>query len=188
MLKRRLLNVFAVVLAGLSLAAGPSVGSAQENKANAKPPVWSLWGPDKRFYERWKGWHMSPWHRHRSERHWRFMNEGVPENYRNVANPYEFSPPQIAEGAKIYEARCRRCHGEQGMGGGEAVKDLTPSPALLAYFIHRPIAVDQFLLWTISEGGVAYDTEMPAYKDELSRDEIWKVISYMRAGFPGKID
>ena len=110
---------------------------------------------------------MSPWHRHRSERHWRFMNEGVPKTYQNASNPFEFSQPHIREGAKIYQSRCQRCHGEKGMGGGDAAKDLAPSPALLAYFIHQPIAVDRFLLWTISEGGVDYETEMPAYKKEL---------------------
>jgi mono/diheme cytochrome c family protein len=25
---------------------------------------------------------------------------------------------------------------------------------------------------------------MPAFRDKLSRDEIWAVIAYMRAGFP----
>jgi mono/diheme cytochrome c family protein len=26
---------------------------------------------------------------------------------------------------------------------------------------------------------------MPAFKDTLARDDIWKIIAYMRAGFPG---
>ena len=49
---------------------------------------------------------------------------------------------------------------------------------------HRPIAVDEYLLWSISEGGRQFDTEMPAFKGTLSREEIWKVIAFMRAGFP----
>ena len=43
---------------------------------------------------------------------------------------------------------------------------------------------DEYLLWAISEGGAPFGTDMPAFKDALSRDEIWQIIAYMRAGFP----
>ena len=59
-----------------------------------------------------------------------------------------------------------------------------PSPALLAYMIRRPISVDEYLLWAIADGGEQFDSEMPAFRDKLSRDDIWRVIAYMRAGFP----
>ena len=50
--------------------------------------------------------------------------------------------------------------------------------------IQRPIAVDEYLLWSIAEGGKQFETEMPAFKEILSRDDIWKIIAYMRTGFP----
>ena len=59
-----------------------------------------------------------------------------------------------------------------------------PSPALLSYMINRPISADEYLLWAIADGGEQFQTSMPAYKDKLSREDIWKVIAYMRAGFP----
>lgn len=43
---------------------------------------------------------------------------------------------------------------------------------------------DDFFLWAVSEGGVPFETEMPAFKDVLARDDIWRVIAFMRAGFP----
>ena len=49
------------------------------------------------------------------------------------------------------------------MGNGDAGKALSPSPALLAYMIRRPIAVDEYLLWSISEGGKQFGTDMPAF-------------------------
>jgi mono/diheme cytochrome c family protein len=49
--------------------------------------------------------------------------------------------------------------------------------------IRRPISVDEYLLWAISDGGKQFESEMPAFKDRLSRDDIWRVIAYMRAGF-----
>ncbi|MEQ9122441.1 MAG: cytochrome c, partial [Alphaproteobacteria bacterium] len=50
--------------------------------------------------------------------------------------------------------------------------------------IQRPAAADEYLLWTISEGGAMFDTPMPGFKNTLSRDEIWSIIAFMRAGFP----
>ena len=57
-------------------------------------------------------------------------------------------------------------------------------PRLLAYMITRPIAVDEYLVWSISEGGKQFGSAMPTFKDNLSREEIWQIIAYMRAGFP----
>jgi len=44
-------------------------------------------------------------------------------------------------------------------------------------------AVDPYLLWAISEGGQPFGTQMPAFKDTLEREEIWQIVTYMRAGF-----
>lgn len=61
---------------------------------------------------------------------------------------------------------------------------MNPSPALLAYMIRMPMAVDEYPLWTISEGGTPFETDMPAFKEDLSADDIWRIIAFMRAGFP----
>ena len=50
--------------------------------------------------------------------------------------------------------------------------------------IQRPMAVDGYMLWSISDGGAAFGTAMPAFKTVLTKDEIWKILNYMRAGFP----
>jgi putative membrane protein len=60
------------------------------------------------------------------------------------------------------------------MGDGEAGRALNPSPALLAYMIQMPMAVDEYMYWTISEGGQAFGTAMPAFKDSLEPNQIWK--------------
>ena len=117
-------------------------------------------------------------------RHQTFMAGDIPENYRDARNGVKAGTATIADGRKLYISHCARCHEEDGLGGGEAAADLSPSPALLAYMVETPMAVDPYLLWTIAEGGGEFDTEMPAFKDILSRDEIWKIVSFMRAGFP----
>ncbi|GLO76368.1 hypothetical protein MACH18_34480 [Phaeobacter italicus] len=47
-----------------------------------------------------------------------------------------------------------------------------------------PMSGDEYLLWAISEGGQRFGTEMPAFREALTEEEIWKIIAYMRAGFP----
>jgi mono/diheme cytochrome c family protein len=84
----------------------------------------------------------------------------------------------------LYQQQCASCHGAQGMGDGAAAKALNPSPALLAYMIQMPMAVDEYLMWSITEGGAQFGTAMPAFKGTLASEDIWKIIAYMRAGFP----
>ena len=74
------------------------------------------------------------------------------------------------------------------MGDGDIANALNPSPALLAYLIQMPMSVDEYLMWSISEGGTDLGTAMPAFKEKLSREEIWKIIAFMRAGFPETIE
>jgi mono/diheme cytochrome c family protein len=90
----------------------------------------------------------------------------------------------VKEGSMLYQKHCAVCHGAEGMGDGEAGKSLNPSPALLAYLVQRPQSVDEYLVWTISDGGKAFGTAMPAFKGTLAEEEIWKIITFMRAGFP----
>jgi len=70
------------------------------------------------------------------------------------------------------------------MGDGESGLAVSPLPALLAFMIQTPSAVDGYLLWAISEGGAPFGTDMPSYKGRLSEAEIRKIIHYMRTGFP----
>lgn len=83
-----------------------------------------------------------------------------------------------------YAKQCASCHGAQGMGDGEAGRGLSPSPALLAYMIQMPMSVDEYMLWTISDGGKEFGTAMPDFKDKLSEEEIWQIVAFMRSGFP----
>jgi mono/diheme cytochrome c family protein len=117
-----------------------------------------------------------------------FVNKGVPEQYLKAENSVGYSTKAIAAGGPLYMAHCAKCHGETGLGNGELAYVLTPSPALLAYMIQQPIAIDQYLLWTISEGGKQFDTAMPAFKSELTQEQIWQIVAYLRAGFPAVDD
>ena len=120
----------------------------------------------------------------RKARHLSFMQNGVPVEYKGARNPLSALTTTITEGRALYENSCKSCHGSNGNGDGMLANDLSPSPALLSFLISMPMSVDEYLLWSISEGGIAFGSEMPAFTSELAREEIWKIVVFMRAGFP----
>jgi mono/diheme cytochrome c family protein len=155
---------------------------AQDKSRSQQGP--DYWQPGWMQRNMWAPGSMRPNTRARMQRHWTFMNVGIPSDYVRARSPYKATTKVIQEGHALYAKHCAACHGTDGKVEGKIGESLSPSPALLGYLIQHPIAVDPYLLWSISEGGSAFGTSMPAFKDTLGRDEIWKVIAYMRAGFP----
>lgn len=117
-------------------------------------------------------------------RHRYYMRNGVPSEYRGQQNPLPMTPELVRDGAELYAQHCAACHGANGLGDGAAGQALNPPPANLARTIRMPMLGDDYLLWTIAEGGAPFESAMPAFKDILSRDQIWKIIAAMQSGFP----
>lgn len=132
----------------------------------------------------WNFKNLSPEQQQRMIRFSTFVNKRLPEEYLKAENSVGYTTKAIAVGGPLYAAHCSRCHGETGLGNGQLAHALTPSPALLAYMVQQPIAIDQYLLWSISEGGKPFGTAMPAFKKELTQEQIWQIVAYLRAAFP----
>jgi len=171
----------ALAVAALLLVASPAA-EAQDEKPVA--PGVDYWQPDWMVRELWGPGHMPRGMMVRLLRHTTFMQYGVPDAYAGKQLTVAKGPETIAAGRSIFARSCAACHGPNGLGNGEAGNALSPSPALLAYMVRRPIAVDEYLLWTISEGGGQFGSDMPAFKGKLTDDDIWRVVAFMRAGFP----
>lgn len=120
-------------------------------------------------------------------RHHFAMMSGVPASYRGLSNPLPRTRETVEQGAKVYEASCASCHGETGAGDGEAGRNLSPAPGNLAWLSRMPMVQwDPFMYWTVAEGGAQFGTAMPAFKDTLSKDDIWAVVAYIQARLPQK--
>jgi len=173
-----------LILAAVLLPLGFSALGQDGQPEPDRHPDWgsNMWEPGPSMGGNLKN--MTPAQRQRMQRSWSFMNKQVPDDYLKATNTVGYTTKAIAAGGPLYAAHCMVCHGETGLGNGALAQDLTPSPALLAYLIQQPIAVDQYLLWSISEGGKQFDTAMPVFKTVLTQEQIWQIIAYLRAGFP----
>ena len=178
----------AALLSGVAIAAmAASPVSAQQVAQAPMQRGFDYWQPDWMVKELWGPGRMPKGLMVRLLRHTTYMQYGVPADYDGAKSSVAASPETTAAGARLYAQNCAGCHGRDGTGDGDAENALSPSPALLAYMIRRPIAVDEYLLWTVSDGGAQFQSQMPAFKEQIPREDIWRIIAYMRAGFP-KID
>lgn len=165
------------------LAAGLT-GLATGQGRPQRPPEFDYWQPDWMVRELWGPGNMPKGMMARLLRHTTYMQLGVPEEYTGKTNSQPMTADTISKGRELYANNCASCHGQDGLGDGDAANAVSPSPALLAYMIRRPVSVDEYLLWTISDGGKQFETAMPAFKGRIPTDDIWRIVSYMRAGFP----
>ncbi len=173
-------------LAGVLLAVGGSATAEDvppvANGVPKEPPSMSGQAPD------WSLQTLDPEQRQRVLRFSTFVNGGIPQEYLAAENTVGYTVRAIAEGGPLYKTHCLSCHGVMGLGNGDLAYALKPSPALLAYMVQQPVAVDHYLLWSIAEGGKQFGTSMPAFKDRLSREQIFQIVAYLRAGFPALDD
>ena len=118
-------------------------------------------------------------------RHRFAMMTGIPAPYTDMTNPLEPTVETLALGGQIFADNCAMCHGPAGKGDGPDATGLSPAPADLAWLSDRPMGQrDPFLYWTVAEGGMPFDSAMPAFKDVLTEDEIWAVTTYVKAHLP----
>lgn len=113
-------------------------------------------------------------------RHSYLMSNGVPQKYVELTNPLPSSPENISAGRILYSINCTSCHGESGLGDGVAGKSLDPPPADLVSSLSMPMSSDSFLFWSVSAGGSAFNSAMPAFESVLTVNQRWQIITYLR--------
>jgi cytochrome c(L) len=87
---------------------------------------------------------------------------------KEMKNPFEGKPEAIKEGDKIFDAKCSECHMDGTGGAGPNLTDDT--------WIYG--GSDAEVFETVAGGRKG---GMPSWKGELSKDDIWKVIAYIRS-------
>ncbi len=91
-------------------------------------------------------------------------------------NPFTAEAALIGRGAAVYRNFCTPCHGREGLGDGPVVKRGVPAPpSLLAEHASGLPDGQLFHILTYGQGN------MPSYASQLSREERWQVILYLRS-------
>ncbi len=92
----------------------------------------------------------------------------------------------VAEGGEIYFRNCFYCHGAKLDGRGPYADGLNPPPIGFSEVGTIGELNESYLFWRITSGGAGLPREsspwssaMPAWKDHLSEEEIWKVILFL---------
>jgi len=112
---------------------------------------------------------------------------GVPSQYRYERDPLVDTAVKLRRGQAVFDRHCAACHGWTGHGTGPEAFALVPAPADLEWMAHAPkVPAEPYMYWTIADGGKEFESDMPAFKGALSKNEIWTVIAYIRAGMPRK--
>jgi copper transport protein len=94
-----------------------------------------------------------------------------------VVNPIPAGPESLALGQQLYTQSCMVCHGVTGRGDGPAGRALRPPPA--DFRVHMAAGHTDAQLFDWISNGVP-GTAMGAFKEQLSADEIWHLINYIR--------
>ena len=126
----------------------------------------------------------------------RLQHPTIPFAYEQLTNPYRnadgtVDPAIIEEGRELFQINCRPCHGTPAEGEGPMAYGFRLKPANFRSEDTIATVIEAYAFWRVKEGGISlpvegspWDSAMPAWKDELTDDEIWKIIAaeYATAG------
>ena len=74
---------------------------------------------------------------------------------------------------------CLACHGIDGRGDGPNAASLDPAPS--DFRLHVPLHTDPQFYAFIANGYPG--SAMPAWKEQLSPDDIWNLVNFLRSAF-----
>ncbi|HEU4729019.1 MAG TPA: cytochrome c [Kofleriaceae bacterium] len=92
-----------------------------------------------------------------------------------LTDPFHPTPDVLAKGKLLYETYCLVCHGEQGKGDGPISSKIPPPPS---YKSDRLMSYRPGRIFHVITMGA---NKMPSYAAQLTPDERWLVVTYVRA-------
>jgi mono/diheme cytochrome c family protein len=103
----------------------------------------------------------------------------LPPEAETTKNPLTVDAKVLASGKAVFKEKCQKCHGASAKGDGhdadpdaQEERDLT-NPKRAA---RNTDGVVFFKVWNGRK-----KPKMPAQKDELTKDQVWAVVSYVQS-------
>lgn len=108
--------------------------------------------------------------------HYRATPEDAARAGAELVNPFAAADPQVrSRGAFVFTTWCQPCHGAGGRGDGPVAQRGFPPPASL--LSGKAVEMRDGQLFHILTYGQA---NMPSYASQISREDRWKAVSYVR--------
>ncbi len=105
----------------------------------------------------------------------------LPPDADSTKNPVEATDTSIATGKELFMTRgkgyCVFCHGETGAGNKENLPKLRRTPADLSDVKRMTKLTDGNVFWKITKGITGI---MPAREEQLTEEERWHVVNFVR--------
>ena len=96
-----------------------------------------------------------------------------------LKNPVKPTPESIRRGRQEYQRACRHCHGVNALGDGPLAPK-NPSPANLTDDKWEYGSTDGEI-FTIISNGVGGDSEMKGVRSEVTANDRWNIVNYLRS-------
>jgi mono/diheme cytochrome c family protein len=105
----------------------------------------------------------------------------IPASAKTEKSPFAGSADAVKKGKAVFSSRCQRCHGPQGKGNGpEADPKVPPANLTQIKADENPEGVLFYKVWNGHSPRAGSKGSMPAFKVQLVREEVWRVVEYVR--------
>jgi len=102
----------------------------------------------------------------------------LPPDAAEKKNPLTVDEKVLAQGKAVFKDKCQRCHGEKGVGDGEDADPDVAEDMDLTNPKRADRNPDGVVFYKVSNG--RRKPKMPVFKEELSEQQIWQVVSYVQ--------
>jgi mono/diheme cytochrome c family protein len=118
----------------------------------------------------------------------RIQHPTLPVEYERLENPFRNESPEVREqalmeGRHLFHMYCRACHGCAANGEGPFAGAFRLRPVDFTDPGTIATVIEAYAFWRVKEGAFAlpasatpWNSVMPAWKDTLSDEQIWKVV------------
>jgi mono/diheme cytochrome c family protein len=103
----------------------------------------------------------------------------LPPEAETTKNPLTVDAKVLAAGKAVFKEKCQKCHGPSGKGDGPDADPDVQEDMDLTTAKRAARNTDGVVFFKVSNG--RKKPKMPAQKDELTKDQIWSVVSYVQS-------
>ena len=105
----------------------------------------------------------------------------IPPTAKAEKSPVAGVADAAKKGKSVFQSRCQRCHGPQGKGNGpEADPNVKPADLTQIKTDINPDGILFYKIWNGHQPHAGSKGSMPAFKVQTTRDEVWRVIEYVK--------